>query len=224
MTHPIAPVEDPATTFRIDLPLVLPGVGDAQDACVARLVSLLEGKNGVSHVHILRAGERFPGDDIDASRRVESPDTERPQMEAQLCLHYDPERVTLTNVTSLVQAAGAEVRDAFGHATISFRAVGSEDDGRRIEDELRALPGVSAASVSFAAQVARVEFARSQIDEGEIENHMRRLGLELAAAPSQVRAADGQIPADTNRRDVAAGWTLLSHRRRLVHIRTRLQP
>ena len=187
-SHP----DDLRNTFRIDLPLVLPEVGDAQDECVSRLMSLLEARQGVDRVHVVRPGHPFPDDAIAARQRVEAPDQSPLQKEPQLCLHYDPERLSLAKLTSLVQAAGAEVRNAYGHAVFSFHAVGSEDDGRRIEDELKALNGVTAATVSFPAQLARVEFAVDQIDHAGIEHQLRRLGLEL---PGEVPSAATPLPS-----------------------------
>ena len=67
--------EDPRTTFRVDLPLILPEVGDAQDECVARLISLLEARDGVSRVHVVREGNAFPDDVVAAEKRIGAPDS-----------------------------------------------------------------------------------------------------------------------------------------------------
>ncbi len=39
--------------LRINLPLVLPGVDDARDRCVSRLLDLLSGRPGLAEVHIV---------------------------------------------------------------------------------------------------------------------------------------------------------------------------
>ena len=187
--------EDPRTTFRVDLPLILPEVGDAQDECVARLISLLEARDGVSRVHVVREGNAFPDDVVAAEKRIGAPDSAPLQTEPQLCLHYDPERLTIAKLTSLIHLAGAEVRQTYGHAMFAFRAIGSEDDGQRIEDELRSLPGVTSASVSFPAQVARVEFHLDQIDRVEIERRMRGFGLVLSEAGVEPRLSKDHAPA-----------------------------
>ena len=41
----------------LDIPLLLPDVKDLQDACVTRLVRLLERRDGVARVHVMRPGE-----------------------------------------------------------------------------------------------------------------------------------------------------------------------
>jgi Cd2+/Zn2+-exporting ATPase len=165
-------------TTRLDLPLLLPEVGDAQDACVDRLVRLLERRAGVARVHVLRAGEQEPGGPA-------------PSAAPQLCLHYDPERLSLARVTELARTVGAEVTDQFGHVVLGFRAVGTEDDGRRIEERLRALPGVTSATVNYAAQMARVEFDRGLISRDGVERAL----ADVAGAPAE----------DALTADIAAG-------------------
>ena len=38
--------------LKLDIPIVLPGVADAADGCVARLMSSLAGRPGVETVHV----------------------------------------------------------------------------------------------------------------------------------------------------------------------------
>ena len=83
----------PEATTRLDLPILLPEVPDARDECVARLVQLLEHRPGVARVHVVRAGEATPAEfDVAAG-----PSRAEPELasEAQLCLHYDPDVLTL---------------------------------------------------------------------------------------------------------------------------------
>ena len=44
-----------AKAMRLDLPILLPGVQDEADACVARLIALLEARDGVESIHVLPA-------------------------------------------------------------------------------------------------------------------------------------------------------------------------
>ena len=145
---------------RLDLPLLLPEVKDLQDECVRRLIALLERRDGVRRVHVVRPGDPLPAGEPRDQKSDDAPTTDHPQ----LCLHYDPERLTLSQVTALARATGAGVTERFGHAVIAFRAVGTEDDGPRLEAALRSVPGVTAAVVNLAGQVARVEFDRQQTD------------------------------------------------------------
>ena len=173
---------------RLDLPLLLPDIKDERDECVARLLSLLERRDGVTRAHVVQAGEWIPGEEMVetiANGSGAAGDG------AQLCLHYDPERLTLAQVIALAKAVGAGVTDRYGHAVIPFRAIGSEDDGQRIEDVLRGASGITAASVNFAGQVARVEYDKRRIDLPSIERILR----DLDAAPTETKETpDARAP------------------------------
>ncbi len=178
--------------LRLDLPLVLPEVEDLQDACIARLLGLLEGRDGVSQIHILKPGEAHPG-------TLGAPGEDGG---AQLCLHYDPQRLTLGQISALAKSAGADVTERFGHAVIPFHLVGAEDDGRRVEADLAGLPGVTSASVSLAGQIARVEFDRWLTGRPAIEARLRASG---ATAVSEPALTPSHQPAPT------AGWYRRNH-------------
>ena len=157
--------------IRLDIPLILSGVSDVQDDCVGRLIALLEGRDGVESVHVLRPSA-LPSDPAHAALLGNRATIDEPQ----LCLHYDPERLTLGQVTSLATLAGIQVGEQFGHVVIGFRLVGSEDDGRRLEAALRSLRGVTSASVNFASQAARIEYDRHQVRYEEIVARLRSAG------------------------------------------------
>jgi Cd2+/Zn2+-exporting ATPase len=162
--------------LRIDLPILLPDAPDARDACVKRLVDTVAAKPGVERAHV---------DDGTEPERDES----RTRMGATaggpwLCVHYDPTRVALSWLEAEVRAAGAGISARYGHALLPFSAVDSEDAGLRIEDGLRAEPGVLAVSVNLAAQVARVEFDRRLSSEERVSLALRRLIGSARAAPT----------------------------------------
>ncbi len=165
-------------TTRLDLPLLLPEVKDLRDACVGRLVGLLGRRAGVRSVHVVGPGEEGCGG--------AHPDAPMPSVEpgeSQLCLHYDADRLTLEQITALARSAGAKVTDRYGHVVVPFRSVSTEDTGRRLEVELRSLPGVTAAAVNLAGQVARIEFDRRRVDRAAIETRLRAAGVSVAMTP-----------------------------------------
>lgn len=168
--------EPMARSIRLDLPLLLPDVQDLQDQCIQRLLRLLEDRDGVVRAHVVRP------DDPDFNEALSSPS--KPVLDAvvpvngdgpALCLHYDPERLSLAQITEFAKAAGAGVTDRFAHVLLPLRAVGSEDNGWRLEAELRALAGVTAASVNQAGQVARIEYDRRRVDVAVIQQRLAEL-------------------------------------------------
>lgn len=169
---------------RLDLPLLLPEVSDARDECVARLVQMLERRPGIERVHVVLPGEVEPVSEEGQPVHVAT--------EPQLCLHYDPGRITLSQLTKVAHLAGVELTGQFAHEIIPIRDVGTEDDGVRIEERLQAVPGVTAASVNLASQSARVEYDRELVTPEKIRAVLRDAGATLeppvtAAAPPPPR-------------------------------------
>ena len=191
---------------RLDLPLVLSGVPDDQDACVARLVSVLEGRSGVERVHVTHGDEESPHDVGEHPHGV-------PQTKASLCLHYDPERISLAQITDIAVRSGAKIAGRYGHEVIPIRAVGAEDEGRRIEQALREIPGVTAASVNLAAQLVRVEFDRERVDVAAIRAVLADTGAKPLDTPPPVSAAEPPSWYAANRElawSIAAGALTLA--------------
>ncbi|MGI9188678.1 MAG: heavy metal translocating P-type ATPase [Longimicrobiaceae bacterium] len=169
--------------LRLDLPLLLPEIEDARDACVARLEDSIARRPGVVKTHVFH-------EDVPAA--------------AVLCLHYDPEVLTLGEVQRLASTAGAGITERFGHAVLPIRLVGGEDAARRIENNLAAIDGVLNASVSLPAQRARIEWDREQSSLDAIREELRRMGYATGAA-----AAPGHGPACCRPKEAVpedAGW------------------
>lgn len=179
---------------RLDLPLLLPEVEDLRDACIARLTDLLVSRRGVERVHVLDVGE------------VEEVG-EAPATQPTLCLHYDAERWTLRKLETLARMAGASVTTRYAHVVLPIRAIATEDDGVHIEGVLREVDGVTAASVSLAAQVARVEFDRARTTRETLISHVQRLERRNAEGPEQ-RIEGGARGWYTRNRELA--WSLMS--------------
>ncbi|MCC6906865.1 MAG: cadmium-translocating P-type ATPase [Phycisphaerales bacterium] len=173
-------------TLRIDLPILLPAVFDARDACVQRLMALAATVPGVERAHVDDGTEDAGMGG--AERVVVAGDAGR-EGTLRLCIHYDPARVTMAQVETQVRAAGAGITERYGHALLHFSTVDSEDAGLRIEDGLRKEPGVLAASVNMAGQVARIEFDKRLTSEDRVALALRRLlgigrAAPAAAAPT----------------------------------------
>lgn len=170
-----------ARTTRLDLPLLLPEVQDVRDACVERLVNVIQQRAGVLSVHVVSQSAR---NCEDAEPRAMMSSAE--PAPSQLCLHYTPDQLSLEQITALARSAGATVTDRYGHLILPFRSVSTQDSGTRLEEELRALPGVTAANVNLAGQVARIEFDRRRIDKAAIEARMKLADAPVdAATPTQ---------------------------------------
>ncbi len=152
----------------MDLASLLPELPDADDACVDRLEALIGEGRGISRAHIHSRDGKTPA----------------------LCLHYDPQVVTLAQVERLAKAAGLQITERFGHAIIPFRLVGGEDAGRRIESELSGLDGVLGVSVNLAAQAARVEFDRGIVSLERIQQQLSSMGIGITSRPAEAEGGE----------------------------------
>jgi Cd2+/Zn2+-exporting ATPase len=177
--------EAPTRARRLDLPLLLPQVPDARDACVARLISLLARRDGVERVHVAMPGDAIH--DASSARSV----SDGPA----LCLHYDPERLTLSQLEAFARAAGAEITERYAHSLLPFRLVGTEDDGQRLEAALCGTNGVTAASVNVPAQVARVEYDRTVVTLAQLERRLEESGAEPLAKVAPPAITSPAVPA-----------------------------
>lgn len=72
------------STLQLEIPVLLPGVADESDECVQRLNELLATQKGIRQAHV-----------------------ERNNGQASICLHYDPNLLTLAAVQRLAERAGA---------------------------------------------------------------------------------------------------------------------
>ena len=170
-----------SSKVRIDLALLLPDVPDEQDACVQRLVTLLKKKDGIQATHTL------------------TPNGAKPR----LCIHYDPNRITLAQAERFAHAAGAETTGQFGHAVLPIRVIDAEDASQRIESELGKLEGVLAVSASLPAQVVRVEFERAKTSTEKISAALEQMAYAPQAAPE---VSKEQPLARAQPKPGLAGW------------------
>lgn len=154
---------------RIELLALLPEIPDLRDACVSRLEGMMGEHRGVVRAHTV---DGAAGD-------------------GELCLHYDPELVTLAQVERLAQAAGARLSDRFGHEIVTLRSIDGEDAARRIETDLRSLKGVVDASVNLPAQRVRIEYERGRILIADVLRELEEMGYpaERAGARATVEGA-----------------------------------
>ncbi|MGE0490736.1 MAG: heavy metal translocating P-type ATPase [Vulcanimicrobiota bacterium] len=136
--------------LKLALPLLLPEM-EGEDCCAHLLTERLQRTRGIDQAHVVRQDGQ-----------------------AQLCLHYDPNLVSLHRVQRLAEASGAEVTDRYRHEQIPFAGLDAADTASGLEHELSHLPGMLHASVSYAAGLVLVAYDSRQLDRSAIEQAMHR--------------------------------------------------
>jgi len=179
-----------ADKAKFDIPLVLPEVHDGADRCVERLLAVLKARAGVDDAHI----DKSNGDTL------------------VLCVHFNRGTLSLPQVRSIVEAAGADISARFGHMVWELSQTFSARQANRISDQLAKIPGVLEAGVSPAGAV-RIEFDRTLIDELAVRAALERLGLRQKAVVEEDHAGHDHGPGehghDHEHGGIFGSWTEL---------------
>ncbi len=141
--------------LQLEIPLVLPDIPDENDDCVQRLTANLVARQGIDRAHVLAAEDDKP---------------------ALLCIHYDPEIVSLSRIRDIAQAAGAAIAERYGHLVWSVEGIGHQRKARSVGEQLRKLPGVLEAGANVAGTL-RIEYDMQQISERELEEALARMDV-----------------------------------------------
>ncbi len=144
-----------AEKLKLDLSLVLPDVADERDACVGRMTELLQAE-GLEQIHLVRE------DGI-----------------ARLCLHYDPQRLSVSRVRELAHAAGAKISNRYRHESLRIDGMDCATCATVIEHALSRMDGVLEASVSYAAERMSLEFDNEKIERTVIVRRIKALGYTV---------------------------------------------
>lgn len=141
--------------LRLELPLVLPDIKEVGDACVTRLLTDLRKRRGVSEAHVRVLEGKSP----------------------ELCIHYDPEGITLPRIREIVLRSGASLTGRFGHIDWAVKGITHERRARTVEQWVRELPGILEANATAAGRLT-VEFDREATSEAAVRNALTRLGVQ----------------------------------------------
>lgn len=153
--------------LKLDLPVLLPDVPDERDHCVSRLIAKLEARPGVETIHV---------------------DKNEVENTLHLCIHYDPETLSLSKIRQLVEMAGANLTEQFGHLLLQVEGIPHPRRARTVEERLKQQPGILEAEA--ASEVLRIEYDRKLIDEAAIQNLLKTLGVRPVEAPPRKEAHD----------------------------------
>ena len=161
---------------QIEIELLLPGL-HSRDQCVQRLQGLIEAKHGIGKAHIQELNGKETG---------------------SICIHFDPNLVSVGEVKQLASQAGLQLSDRYGHLLLKTSSMNVRQ-ARRVAAQLLKVKGVLDAGVS-ADGVIRIEFAKEMTSESAVRNAVEQLGLtiktDLVAVESKGHAHEEHEYAD----------------------------
>jgi len=156
-------------TIELDIPLLLPGVEDEKDECLGRLEGAFQNQKGIVRAHLER--EKTPVD---------------------LCLHYDPNLLTLEQVRRMAERAGAGIANRYHHASIRIEGMDCSDCSLVVEHSVGRMEGVLNVNVNYPAETMWVEFDTQKINRISIEKRVRSLGYEIPLDEFQARLQENR--------------------------------
>src|SRR5581483_1543699 len=135
------------------------------DQCIVTLTDQLAYRKGIEQAHVVLDN----GD-------------------AELCLHYDPNRITLDAVERLVHETGAAISDRYHHEQIPVGGLEAADAATSLTHQLEHIPGVLHANTNYAAGLVFVAYDTTIVQRPAIEQVIRSAGARaLAPATSSAR-------------------------------------
>ena len=161
--HQLAPNE---AAHQLDLPVVLPGVDSAEDGCIGRLETRLREQTGVASVH-------FDKNEVGQS---------------VLCLHYDPNLVSLEKLERMARDTGTEITDRFRHESLPIKGMDCASCAASIEHVVAKIKGVTHVRVSYPTEKLKVEYDSQSTDRAAIVKAVGKLGYRVPGAKAKVSA------------------------------------
>ncbi len=140
----------------LEIPVLLPGVQDADDQCLNRLEGSLQNRKGIVRAHLKR--DRSP---------------------VELCLHYDPNLLGLNDVKNMAERAGAQIVQRYQHDSMDIEGMDCSDCVTVIEHGIGRMDGVLSVRVNYAANRMWVEYDRKHVSRAAIVKRVRSLGYTI---------------------------------------------
>ncbi len=152
---------------KIEIAVLLPTVPDARDACVQRLRELLKGKDGIETAHLVEHTDKG---------------------HETICIHYNPDRLSIGEVRDLAGRAGVELDKRFGHLLLKSDPMHARQ-ARTVELRTSQIVGVLDAAASPAG-VLRIEFDRHLTTDEVLLAGVQKLGLRIIGVQKQRTLAE----------------------------------
>ena len=161
--HQLAPGE---AAHQLDLPVVLPGVESEDDGCIGRLEARLREQTGIASVHF---------DKNESGQSV-------------LCLHYDPNLVSLEKLERMARDTGTSITDRFRHETLGVKGMDCASCAASIEHVVAKINGVTHVRVNYPTEKLKVEYDSDLTSRDAIVRAVGKLGYRVPGATQKVRA------------------------------------
>jgi Cd2+/Zn2+-exporting ATPase len=154
------PAEGGGVALQLDLEGTLPGETDDVGR-FEKLEEALEAHKGITDVHLRRDNGY-----------------------AEICIHYQPELVTASQLLEVAKSTGGVIAKRYKHFTWFVRGMDSADAAMVIEHAVSHMKGVLYASVAYASERLVIEYDSEEVSLQDVEGKVKslRYGLEVPMA------------------------------------------
>ncbi|MDE0299742.1 MAG: cation-translocating P-type ATPase [Candidatus Poribacteria bacterium] len=144
-------------TLKLEIYSLLSGIKDEKDGCVKRLMSALRNRPGINEAHLEQNGN------------------------VRLCLHYQSELLSTTEVKHVAERVGIEVSERFRHDLIPVKGMHCADCVTSIQHRISQMTGVLSVDVRFVSKNVWVEYDSHFVKREQIEKQVIQLGYRVPA-------------------------------------------
>ncbi len=144
--------------LKLEIPVLLPENSECPD-CVQRLQDALHLRKGIEKAHVDQSGDP-----------------------PRLCLHYDPNLISLAELERQARHAGITVQQRYRHRDLRLEGMDCADCALKLEKGVGQLDGVFHTAVDFASAKMRVEYDVEQVEHRDIVGRVRRMGYDVDEA------------------------------------------
>ena len=152
-------------TIQLETRVLLPEVTDTHDECLIRLQDALRARKGITHVHL-----------------------ERDDGKPRVCIHYNPNQISLKSVERTARKAGAKLSDRYRHEQIPFEGMDTADEAPYLRRALERIPGMLHANVNYAAGLIFVAYDSRALQPEAIAEALRAQGIRPLGYPPETES------------------------------------
>lgn len=152
--------------LQLDLEIVVPDL-DSGDECIQVLTERLTTHRGIERAHIVRDNGN-----------------------AKLCLHFDPNLISLGEVKRIAQDSGAHITERYRHEQLAFTGLNAADSAQSLEKSLGKQDGVLHVSVNYAAGLLFIAYDNEVIQRPAIDAIIQQHGARVIDQSSPKTSED----------------------------------
>jgi len=145
--------------LQLDASSLIPELSQCQGYCLERLESALNGNGKVQRAHI-KHEQGLP----------------------QVCLHYDPARVSAEQAQRIAARTGSKIANRYRHEVYPVEGMDCSDCAMVLEHGLGRVEGIFSARVSYADETLHLEYDARQISRLAIRRSVQNLGYRVPPA------------------------------------------